>query len=177
MHMLHDGTPCVVIRRRGERVLVRRQLPAESRPIELWVDISEVQTMNQDHESEKALVSAIEELGIYGTRGVPRLLRALTWWADARGLRGHVVSQLLNDLHDQQTNADTLQGLLDALEAANVESAVNEVASLRKELEETSVALDEQGKDYDATVEGLEKQVIVLTADRDRALLEASERP
>lgn len=133
--------------------------------------------MNHEKEAEKALLGAIGELGIYGTKGFPRLLDALSWWADTKGAYGHVVSNVKNDLDQMEVDAAELQGLLDELESADVPRAIKEAKDLRKQLDEAENAAEEQERDHDKEVEKLKLEIAGLEAERDQALLIASQVP
>ena len=112
--------------------------------------------MNQSEEADKAVVDAIQEMAMYGVAALPKILHALSWWADVRGLRGSVVSQVENDLLEREVEAVAIQELLKQLDAIDVPDALRIVEALRAE------------------TLTLEQEIAGLEGERDAALLAAS---
>ena len=148
--MLWGTTPCSVVRRHGDRVLVDFQHPSEHHPAQSWVNVKDVPTMNHSEEADKALVHAIEEMALYGAPGLSSVLRALSWWADVRGLRGTVISQIENDLYASQVAAEEVHGVFDELDAVDAKGAIRQIETLRDELATAEREVDGLGEQVDA---------------------------
>ena len=87
-------------------------------------------------DSTKNLKEEIQAISVYGTGSLPRLLRALSWWADDNGLQGPQVAALANELELFEKNSDALQDLLRELGAEHASDAIDAVDRLRDKIED-----------------------------------------
>ena len=85
-------------------------------------------------DSTKNLKEEIKAISAYGTGSLPRVLRALSWWADDCGLQGAQVAGLANELEHFESNSDDLQALLYELEVEHASGAIKAVEALQEKI-------------------------------------------
>lgn len=85
-------------------------------------------------DSTKKLKEEIQAISVFGTGSLPRLLRALSWWADDNNLEGMRVAALANELELFEKNSDALQDLLEELEVENASQALDAVDKLQEKI-------------------------------------------
>lgn len=85
-------------------------------------------------DSTKNLKDEIKAISAYGTGSLPRVLRALSWWADDNGLQGPQVAGLANQLEWFEQNNDALNDLLLELGVKHASGAVDAVEALQEKI-------------------------------------------
>jgi uncharacterized protein Yka (UPF0111/DUF47 family) len=87
-------------------------------------------------DSTKNLKEEIQAISVYGTGSLPRLLRALSWWADDNNLQGMRVAALANELELFEKNSDSLQDLLGELGVEHASDAIDAVDRLQEKIDD-----------------------------------------
>jgi uncharacterized protein Yka (UPF0111/DUF47 family) len=87
-------------------------------------------------DSTKNLKEEIQAISVYGTGSLPRLLRALSWWADDNNLQGMRVAALANNLEYFEENSDSLQDLLGELGVEHASDAIDAVDRLQEKIDD-----------------------------------------
>jgi uncharacterized protein Yka (UPF0111/DUF47 family) len=87
-------------------------------------------------DSTKNLKEEIQAISVYGTGSLPRLLRALSWWADDNNLQGPRVAALANNLEYFEENSDSLQDLLGELGVEHASDAIDAVDRLQGKIDD-----------------------------------------